>query len=555
MNELERIQALREKDRPLYGRINPTTDIEGSLSNVVQDTQQNLNLALANSPRAKMLEQQTENQNIYNQGIAPESATAQLDTIPMGQLQQTEGLPPVTQTFGQKSKYDVFSGGVNYGVDFGVKTGTPVGLPPGEWRVVDAYGGAVNNGYIGNKTNNGYGNSVLVKNTKTGESLRLSHLSQVGVKSGQIIPGGTVIGTSGKSGNVTGDHLDVEYRNSSGKLNDVLQTPYSRYLVGRGGSSSGRGGGFADFISSLGNKATDVVKNVGNAVGEWENRKYNERGIYGDQTSVNKDLSQFGLSKGVDYRGLQNYLREKNLPGQVLTGQFADWQEKSKPYQISQKMSGGEPITKEDRETLSQEGISMVGGMVEPIKSSGRGKMIDDLIAQAKKYGSAEEFWQRMGRENSDALRKKGIKGRDAIFNFWEDATKDVDKTPIMDSLNPTGSVFVDYNPKARAEMKLAPNMTTVAETTNRSPEDFITIYRGATSNQKNIVPGDFITTNYDVAKSYTGTGNVLSKKVKLGDILDDLDDPLKGEESIYRPGAWKEIADIFNKAKGLIKK
>lgn len=232
MNELERIQALREKDRPLYGRINPTTDIEGSLSNVVQDTQQNLNLALANSPRAKMLEQQTENQNIYNQGIAPESTTTQLDTIPMEQLQQTEGLPPVTQTFGQKSKYDVFSGGVNYGVDFGIKSGTPVGLPPGEWDVVEAFSRANQNGRIGDKTNSGYGNSILVRNSQTGETIRLSHLSNVGVQQGQRIKGGSVIGTSGATGNVTGSHLDVEYRDQSGRLNDILKTPYTKYLVG-----------------------------------------------------------------------------------------------------------------------------------------------------------------------------------------------------------------------------------------------------------------------------------------------------------------------------------
>lgn len=163
----------------------------------------------------------------YNTQPSQDGTSAQLQ-----QMQSSGNLPPVTQTFGQGSKYDVFSGGVNYGVDFGVKSGTPVGLPPGQWQVVEAFSGADNQGYIGNKTNRGYGNSVLVRNPQTGETLRLSHLSQVRVQPGQVIPGGTVIGASGASGNVTGAHLDVEYRDKSGRLNDVLRTPYAQYLTG-----------------------------------------------------------------------------------------------------------------------------------------------------------------------------------------------------------------------------------------------------------------------------------------------------------------------------------
>lgn len=171
----------------------------------------------------------------------------------MGQLEPYAGVPRVTQTFGQKSPYDVFSGGVNYGVDFGVKSGTPVGLPPGQWRVVEAYNQASGQGYIGNDTNRGYGNSVLVQNEKTGESIRLSHLDKVGVAPGQRIPGGTIIGLSGATGNVTGAHLDVEYRDQSGQLNDVMRTPYARFLVGSAASTNGAGGGnpFSGFSSRV----------------------------------------------------------------------------------------------------------------------------------------------------------------------------------------------------------------------------------------------------------------------------------------------------------------
>ncbi len=131
----------------------------------------------------------------------------------------------ITQQFGIKSPYDVFSGGVNTGTDFAVKTGTPVVLPSGRWRVVQSYDKAQGQGYIGNNENNGYGNSVMVQNLDTGERLRFSHLSKVGARTGDVLGGG-VIGLSGATGNVTGPHLDLEFYDSKGKMGDVLKSPY-----------------------------------------------------------------------------------------------------------------------------------------------------------------------------------------------------------------------------------------------------------------------------------------------------------------------------------------
>jgi hypothetical protein len=105
----------------------------------------------------------------------------------------------------------------------------------------------------------------------------------------------------------------------------------------------------------------------------------------------------------------------------------------------------------------------------------------------------------------------------------------------IINNLNPTGGLLVDYNPKARMTAKLADNITTLDKTMGGSPDDIITIYRGATKKQKKIVPGDYITTNKELAKSYTGDGNVLEMEARKGDILDDINEPL-GEEYIYRP-------------------
>ena len=156
-----------------------------------------------------------------------------------------------------------------------------------------------------------------------------------------------------------------------------------------------------------------------------------------------------------------------------------------------------------------------------------------DLVEESKRYKSADEFYNTMPIKLRDELRTEGIKGEEAIKDFWN--KKVISKEPILDNLNPTGSLYVDYTPNQRATMELGENITTLAKTSKKSPDTMITIYRGAPKNQKQIVAGDFITTNYDLAKSYIGEGNILSKKVEMSDVLDDITEPL-GEEYIYRP-------------------
>lgn len=105
----------------------------------------------------------------------------------------------------------------------------------------------------------------------------------------------------------------------------------------------------------------------------------------------------------------------------------------------------------------------------------------------------------------------------------------------VLDSLNPTGSVFADYNPRARAEAALGPNMTTLAETQGVHPDTPITIYRGAPPQQKSIVPGDFVTDSPQLARDYAGNAGVLKLNATHGDVLDDRTEP-GGGEYIYRP-------------------
>ncbi len=133
---------------------------------------------------------------------------------------------PITQKFGARNPaVEIFSGGVNFGTDFGVARGTPVTLPQGNWVVTEAFGGAIEGR---RSVNRGYGNSVKVSNTLTGETLRFSHLSRVGVKPGQTLDGGQVIALTGSTGNSTGAHLDVEFTDETGRLRDFAKSKFAQ---------------------------------------------------------------------------------------------------------------------------------------------------------------------------------------------------------------------------------------------------------------------------------------------------------------------------------------
>lgn len=80
----------------------------------------------------------------------------------------------------------------------------------------------------------GYGNSVLVE-LPSGEMLRLSHLSSLGqFEVGQVLNPGDLIGVPGATGNTNGEHLDVEYYNLDGQIDNPnnFKANVQEYSVG-----------------------------------------------------------------------------------------------------------------------------------------------------------------------------------------------------------------------------------------------------------------------------------------------------------------------------------
>lgn len=112
----------------------------------------------------------------------------------------------------------------------------------------------------------------------------------------------------------------------------------------------------------------------------------------------------------------------------------------------------------------------------------------------------------------------------------------------VLNDLNPTGGIFVDYSSSEIDKLPLGENITTYDKTAGISPDTKITVYRGVPEFVSSINSGDFITTNKQLAKDYAGTGKVISKEVRADEILDDITEPL-GEEYILR---LKKTPSVF---------
>jgi len=159
----------------------------------------------------------------------------------------------------------------------------------------------------------------------------------------------------------------------------------------------------------------------------------------------------------------------------------------------------------------------------------------DDMLSQldaATKAGASLDSRMRLATQAQ--LYREAFEAREEDGS--EPKPEPVAKAKVkLDSLNPTGGLFAEYSPEKIASMELGENITTLDKTANKEASDTVIIYRGAPKEQTKIVPGDFVTTNKQLAKDYAGTGIVLEKEVRMADVLDDSTDPLQ-EEYIYKP-------------------
>lgn len=73
-------------------------------------------------------------------------------------------------------------------------------------------------------TMNGYGKIIIIKHSG-GYETRYAHLDKIGVRKGQYVKTGELIGKTGQSGRVTGPHLHFELRKNGKILNPMKYMP------------------------------------------------------------------------------------------------------------------------------------------------------------------------------------------------------------------------------------------------------------------------------------------------------------------------------------------
>ncbi len=130
----------------------------------------------------------------------------------------------ITQPYGNVNPIEPTPGHVNLGTDIRTRdlTGSQreLKLPVGA-TVVQVY--QDDGTRFGDQSGHqGYGNSLLLQ-LPSGEMLRFSHLSTVlNVQPGDQIQPGEVFGTPGTTGNTDGQHLDLEYYNPQGQIDNPV---------------------------------------------------------------------------------------------------------------------------------------------------------------------------------------------------------------------------------------------------------------------------------------------------------------------------------------------
>lgn len=172
------------------------------------------------------------------------------------------------------------------------------------------------------------------------------------------------------------------------------------------------------------------------------------------------------------------------------------------------------------------------------------------LLQEARKFKTSEEFVKAQTELSSLQRRAREFdKSEDFISHYRGSATQYGGYTPELRKFGTT------ENSARISDLGIDPNKK-------------ITIYRGiddvdAQIKGSRINDGDFVTTDFDSAKSYTG-GRVVSKEVKAKDLITDFPDEFNpkdpfytGAEFIYSDSKNKlvrysdtDLADIFNKAK-----
>lgn len=160
-----------------------------------------------------------------------QSGTAGLSQFLFGKQQK------VTQPYGAYNPIEPTPGNINLGTDFRTRDFSGRVTIPVQAKVLQVLqdDGTRYGDISGHQ---GYGNSILLQ-LPDGKQVRLSHLAELpNVRVGQDFAPGQLKLTPGTTGNVTGEHLDVELKDAQGKIISPEQFTIDKNLLGNMGKAS-----------------------------------------------------------------------------------------------------------------------------------------------------------------------------------------------------------------------------------------------------------------------------------------------------------------------------
>ncbi len=187
----------------------------------------------------------------------------------------------------------------------------------------------------------------------------------------------------------------------------------------------------------------------------------------------------------------------------------------------------------------------------------------DPLTTEAKKYKSAEEFYNTMPSDVRDSLRTQGVRGQEQVTKYWESATGKSSTDTYQMSHRPTQTgATADNITQEVSDMGFPKDFyenpqyyTQISDKASKeslvallkvrgNPDATVIIYRA--SPKKELNNGDWVTLSKEYAKreSQTEKTPVQSFKVKAKDIQFAGDDV---NEFGYFPKS--QLTDIWNKA------
>lgn len=183
-------------DAALRSRLQPINDI-GNQQNVYSAQKRDERAQAAYMARLQQLQQYNNPGNWPSAGGMPVAGKGWFNPIGNGKY-------GISFDYGATYK----NGKRHTGYDIATPVGTPLYAPSGGKVVMagwDPYGGK----------SGGFGTSLRIQNPDNTYTI-LGHLSSLlnSIKVGQILKAGQLIGYSGSSGNSTGPHTHVEFRNS-----------------------------------------------------------------------------------------------------------------------------------------------------------------------------------------------------------------------------------------------------------------------------------------------------------------------------------------------------